>query len=207
MGALTSSQQHITRALSDLTNGTLSGPEQLIEAFYPELKRLAASKMRYGAADHTLQPTALVNELYLELLKVNALRSVKPKDSRERSAFFALAGQVMHWLLVRHTRRSSWRLEVLGVPESLADPSPGIQRLVELDRLLSELGAIDPQLRAVVELRVFEGMSIEECSTRLGCSVSTITRNWRYAKLWLRHQLGPEDGSSPAETGAQHDEP
>jgi RNA polymerase sigma factor (TIGR02999 family) len=195
------SQQHITQALSDLSNGTLSGPEQLIEAFYPELKRLAASKMRREASDHTLQPTALVNELYLELLKVNALRSVKPQDSRERSAFFALAGQVMHWLLVRHTRRRSWHVEVLGVPESLVDPSPGIQRLSELDRLLSELGAVDPQLRTVVELRVFEGLSIEECSARLGCSASTITRNWRYAKLWLRHQLSPEDESSPAQPG------
>jgi RNA polymerase sigma factor (TIGR02999 family) len=203
MGDLSISQQHITRAIADANNGTLSGPEQLIEAFYPELKRLAASKMRKEASDHTLQPTALVNELYLELVKVNALRPVKPQDSRERSAFFALAGQVMHWLLIRHTRRLSWRLEVPGIPESLADPSPGIQRLAELDRLLSELAAVEPQLRTVVELRVFEGLSIEECSARLGCSVSTITRNWRFAKLWLRHQLAPNDGSSSAQSGTE----
>ena len=191
MGDPIHSQERITRALSDAANRTLSGPEQLIEAFYPELKRLAASKMRRQSAEHTLQPTALVNELYLELLKVNALRSVKAQDSREKSAFFALAGQVMHWLLVRHTRRLSWQAEMQELPESLADSSAGLHRLAELDRLLGQLATVDPQLRTVVELRVFEGLSIEECSERLGCSVSTITRNWRYAKLWLRDRLGP----------------
>jgi RNA polymerase sigma factor (TIGR02999 family) len=191
----TPSQQRITRAWSDATNRTLSGPEQLIEAFYPELKRLAASKMRHEAADHTLQPTALVNELYLELLRANALRPVKQQDARQKSAFFALAGQVMHWLLIRHTRRLSWHAEMLELPDSLADHSRDTQRLVELESLLAELAAVDPQLRTVVELRVFEGLSIEECSERLGCSVSTITRNWRYSKLWLRNRLGPDSES------------
>jgi RNA polymerase sigma factor (TIGR02999 family) len=192
MNEPTSSQQRITRACSDATNRTLSGPEQLIEAFYPELKRLAASKMRHEAADHTLQPTALVNELYLELLRVNALRPVKQQDTGQKSAFFALAGQVMHWLLIRHTRRLSWHAEMLALPDTLADHSPDTQRLVELESLLAELAAVDPQLRTVVELRVFEGLSIEECAERLGCSVSTITRNWRYAKLWLRNRLAPD---------------
>ena len=192
------SQERITRALSDAANRTLSGPEQLIEAFYPELKRLAASKMKREAADHTLQPTALVNELYLELLKVNALRSVKSQDPRQKSAFLALAGQVMHWLLIRHTRRLSWHVEMAELPESLADSSAGIQRLTELDRLLGQLGAVDPQLRTIVELRVFEGLSIEECSERLGRSVSTITRNWRYAKLWLRDRLDPDGAAAEA---------
>ena len=191
-------QQRITRALSDAADRTLSGPEQLIEAFYPELKRLAASVMRRETSDHTLQPTALVNELYLELLKMDALRSVKSRDPRQKSAFFAMAGQAMRWLLIRHTRRLSRRVEMHELNESLADPSAGIQRLSELDRLLGQLAAVDPQLRAVVELRVFEGLSIEESSERLGCSVSTITRNWRYAKLWLRDQLAPEMASGEA---------
>jgi RNA polymerase sigma factor (TIGR02999 family) len=200
MGSLTESQQRISHVVSDLSNGTLSGPEQLIEAFYPELRRLAASKMRRETVDHTLQPTALVNELYLELLKVNALRPVKPKDLREKSAFFALAGQVMHWLLIRHTRRLSWQVELQQLPDSLPDPSFGLQRLMELDAILTQLAFVDPQLRAVVELRVFEGLSIEECSIRLGCSISTITRNWRYAKLWLRNRLAPggeDDAARP----------
>ena len=195
MGLTMESQQRISRAWSDLSHGTLSGPDQLIQAFYPELKRLAAAKMRREAADHTLQPTALVNELYLELLKVNALRSVKQSDSREKSAFFALAGQVMRWLLIRHTRRLSWQVEPVELPSALADPKPSIARLLEIEAILKELEAIEPQLRTVVELRVFEGLSIEECSVRFGCSVSTVTRNWRYAKLWLRNRLN-SDGLS-----------
>jgi RNA polymerase sigma-70 factor (ECF subfamily) len=191
MGYPGASQHRITQVLSEAANRTLSGPEQLIEAFYPELKRLAASKMRRQTPDHTLQPTALVNELYLELLKVSTLRSVKSRDPHDKSAFFALAGQVMHWLLVRHTRRLSWHAEMQELPECLADPSMGIQRLTELDRLLEELAAVDPKLRTVVELRVFEGLSIEESSERLDCSVTTVTRNWRYAKLWLRDRLAP----------------
>lgn len=194
----TPSQQRITHALADAANGTLSGPEQLIEAFYPELRRMAARKMRQEATDHTLQPTALVNELYLELLRAQALRSVKPQDTREKAAFFALAGQVMHWLLIRHTRRLSWHVETGGLPESLADPSPGTQGLAEIESMLSELAAFDPQLRVVVELRVFEGLSIEECAERLGCSESTITRHWRFAKRWLRDRMMPNKTSHSA---------
>jgi RNA polymerase sigma factor (sigma-70 family) len=120
---------------------------------------------------------------------------VKPQDTHQKSAFFALAGQVMHWLLIRHTRRLSWHAEMRALPDTLADHSPDTQRLVELESLLGELAAVDPQLRTVVELRVFEGLSIEECSERMGCSVSTVTRNWRYAKLWLRDRMAPDPGN------------
>ena len=77
------------------------------------------------------------------------------------------------------------------LPEALADSSIGIQRLTELDSLLEQLAMVDPQLRTIVELRVFEGLSIEESSERLGCSFRTVTRNWRYAKLWWRERLDP----------------
>ena len=153
------SQRLISRVVSDASNGTLHGPEQLVDAFYPELKRLAAAKMRRQPADHTWRPTELVSELYLELVKIDALRPVKSGDERERSAFFALAGQAMHWLLVRHTRRLSWKADREEIPASLADSAPGAHKLTELEDLLEGLAAIDAQLRSVVELRVFEGLS------------------------------------------------
>jgi RNA polymerase sigma factor (TIGR02999 family) len=193
MSDLNQSQQLISRAVSDATNGTLQGPQQLVDAFYPELRRLAAAKMRSQPAGHTWRPTELVSELYLELVKVNALRPVKSKDQREKSAFFALAGQAMHWLLVRHTRRLSWKADRQELPASLADSSPGAHKLAELEDLLEDLASIDHQLRLVVELRVFEGLSIEECAERLDCSVSTVTRNWRFAKRWLQGRLSPAE--------------
>ncbi|MCC6539289.1 MAG: sigma-70 family RNA polymerase sigma factor [Bryobacterales bacterium] len=184
-------QELIAQAVTNASNGTLSGPEQLVQAFYPELKRIAMARMRREAVGHPWQPTELVNELYLELLKVNALRPVKPKDSREKLAFLSLAGLVMRWLLVRETRRASWKAVMQELPPTLVDGgSPDVARLTELDDLLAQLAAIDPQLRRVVELRVFEGLSVQECSERLNCSLSTITRNWRYAKRWLQSRLG-----------------
>ena len=92
--------QHLGRTLENVSNGTLSGPDELIQAFYPELKRLAASKMRRESAEHSWQPTVLVNELYLELVKVKALRPVRPSDQNEKSAFFALAGTYNNRALV-----------------------------------------------------------------------------------------------------------
>ena len=191
MSDLNQSQRLISRAVLEATNGTLHGPQQLVDAFYPELRRLAAAKMRKQPSSHTWRPTELVSELYLELVKINALRPVKSKDQRERSAFFALAGQAMHWLLVRHTRRLSWKAEREELPASLADAAPGAHQLAELDDLLEGLASIDHQLRLVVELRVFEGLSIEECAERVGSSVSTVTRNWRFAKRWLQNRLSP----------------
>lgn len=105
----------------------------------------------------------------------------------------------MRWLLVRRTRRLSWKADVQELSMSLADESPSADLLVELDDTLDGLAAIDPQLRAVVELRVFEGLSIEECCERLGCSVSTVTRNWRFAKLWLQNRLASPGGPALAD--------
>lgn len=195
------SQQRISHLVADVTNNTLEGPQQLVEAFYPELKRLAIARMRRQPTDHTWQPTELVNELYLELVKVNALRPVKSKDPRDKSAFFALAGQAMHWLLVRHSRRLSWRAEVEELPLTLPDSSPGTHLLAELDTMLEDLAAIDPRLRSVVELRVFEGLSLEECGERLGCSVSTMTRSWRFAKRWLRDRLSSAGSRTTMKAG------
>ena len=189
--AQTTSHQEIAQAVQDAANGTLSGPNQLIQAFYPELKRLAATKMRGGTPNLSWQPTLLVNELYLELVKMKALRPVNPRDPSEKSAFFALAGQVMRWLLVRHARLLSSKTEKQELPVSLAFDSPGVDSVAHVDDLLAKLSAIDPQLRSVVELLVFEGLSIEESAVRLGCSARTVNRHWRFAKVWLRQHLFP----------------
>lgn len=181
--------QNLSRLVADATNGTLIGADRLVEVFYPELKRLAASKMRREPSGHTWQPTVLVSELYLELTRFRGLRGVDPKDERARAAFFALASQVMHRLLIRHTRPLRWKASQVELAPDLTGQNDGLEGLAQMEALLAKLAAIDPQLRTVVELRVFEGLPAEEIATRMNCSVRTVTRYWRFAKSWLEAQM------------------
>jgi RNA polymerase sigma factor (TIGR02999 family) len=186
-----SAADEISRLVTDATNGALAGPDQLVQAFYPELKRIAAARMRRERYDHTWQPTVLVNELYLELVKIKALRPVQPEDPQQKLAFLALAARVMHWLLVRHTRPLSWKAKQEELTFALALDTPGADSMAQLEDLLDKLADIDPQLRSVVELRVFEGLTVEEIAGRLGCSPRTVTRNWTFARHWLQNLLFP----------------
>lgn len=190
--------QDLSRLIADATNGTLIGADRLVEAFYPELKRLAASKMRREPSGHTWQPTVLVSELYLELTRFQGLRKVDPKDDRARAAFFALASQVMHRLLIRHTRPLSWQATQVELSPATPGKDHGMERLAEMEELLTNLAAIDPQLRTVVELRVFEGLPAEEIATRMNCSARTVTRYWRFAKSWLQSKMGGAGGGDDA---------
>jgi RNA polymerase sigma factor (TIGR02999 family) len=182
--------EQIAKLVLDSTSGTLAGPEQIVEAFYPELRRLAAAKMRHVAPGHTWQPTALVSELYLELVRMKSLRPVRPDDQQGKLAFFALAAQAMHWLLVRHTRPLSKQARKEELSWSLADAAAtGFDSITKIDDLLTGLEQFDPELRAVVEMRVFEGLSLEETAMRLGRSSRTVTRHWQFAKAWLEERL------------------
>ena len=153
---------------------------------------MAAIKMRKEVPDHSWQPTVLVNELYLELLKIKQLRPVDPANRGQKAAFFALAAQVMHCLLVRHTRPLKWKAEHVELPETMASGAAGVDRLIYLEDLLSTLSGFDPQLRIIVELKVFEQLSELEIAGRLNCSVRTVSRHWSFAKSWLQSKLYPE---------------
>src|SRR4051794_35920802 len=130
---------------------------QLVDVFYPELRRIAAARMRAERPDHTLQPTAVVHQLYLELVKVKALRPASSDGEGEKAAFLGLAAYLMKRLLIHHARPLSKRAEKAELAD-LPVPEPGNQHsLVEIDDVLNRLAAINPALRRVVELRVFEG--------------------------------------------------
>ena len=139
---------------------------------------------------HTLQATALVNEAYLRLIKVKAVRW------QNRAHFFAMSARVMRRILVDSARargndkrgggvRKVTFDEAFVVPESGAD-------LVALDDALQALEAIDPRKCQVVELRFFGGLSIEETGEALQVSPDTVKRDWRFAKLWLLRELRGE---------------
>ena len=176
------------RLLDDLHKGNRAALDQMMPEVYAELRRLAEGYMQRERPQHTLQPTALVNEAYLRL--VNA-KSVQWQD---RAHFFALCAQMMRRILVDYARsRARFKRggAALKVPldESLAVPSKQDVDLVKLDDALHALAALDDRKARAVELRYFGGLSVEETAEVLGVSVSTIMNDWKMAKAWLFREL------------------
>ena len=186
----------IARLMADFRKGDRAAASQLIELLYPELRRLAAAKMRAERAEHTWQPTVLVNELYLALVRTNALAGDPSDEEEERAAFLRLSGHVMRHLLIDHARplyRRAAKVELQEAPGWRASENDSLQFVEET---LSRLAAVDPKLRTVIELRVFEGLTGEEIARRLGCSPRTAASYWSFAKNWLAKELGNSKGSA-----------
>lgn len=173
-------------------SGDRQAAADLVDLFYPELKRLAAARMSNENAGHTWTPTVLVNELYLELVKIRALRDAA-EDENERQSFLSLAGFIMRRLLIHHSRplyRKAQKVdaEVLNQrPSGGGDSSP--DSLAQIEGMLKRLEEIDPQLRRIVEMRVFEGRAMKEIAEVAGCSERTAQSRWSFARRWIEHEL------------------
>jgi RNA polymerase sigma factor (sigma-70 family) len=126
------------------------------------------------------------------LIRIRALPASDAEGDHEREAFFGLAAFMMRRLLAHHSRPLSSRARKVEVAEAAGLPASSEQSLREIEDTLSRLSAIDPTLRAVVEMRAFEGLSREEIAQRLGCSVRTVARHWEFAQHWLRQNYAPE---------------
>jgi len=175
----------VARLMASFRNGDQEAAGRLVELFYPELRRIAAARMRAERPDHTLQPTAVVHQLYLELVKVKALRPASSGGADEKAAFLGLAAYLMKQLLIHHARPLSKRAEKAELLDLSGPPSPAEHSLVEIDDVLNRLAAINPALRRVVELRVFEGLTREEIAREMGCGTATVARHWSFARNWL----------------------
>jgi RNA polymerase sigma factor (TIGR02999 family) len=168
---------------------------ELLPQVYDELRRLAAARLAHEAPGQTLDATGLVHEAYLRL--------VGPADERrwkDRGHFFAAAAQAMRHLLVDHARRK--RREKHGggrrhveLGESVPAPSGPERDLLALDEALNKLAAEDPEAAAVVQLRYFGGLSVEEAAEALGTSRATAYRHWAFARAWLLHELSGDPPS------------
>lgn len=183
----------ITELLNAWQSGDRAALDRLVELVYPELEESAQRAMRRERESHTLEPTALVNEVYLRLQETGGLRL------EERSQFFAFAAGLMRRILVEHARakRAQKRggkvshISVEGV--DLAAAEPAIDPLV-LEEALKALEEVDPRLVRVVELRVFAGFKEEEIATALGIGRATVQRDWSMAKRVLARHLSESGG-------------
>jgi RNA polymerase sigma factor (TIGR02999 family) len=162
--------------------------DRLMPLVYDELHRLARRYMRDEPAGHTLQPTALVNEAYLRLVDVERIQL----DSRAH--FFALAARMMRRLLVDAARargndKRGGRIRKVALDDASGVPAEPGFGLDDLDEALRKLESIHPRKVRVVELRFFGGLSVEQAADALNVSTDTVKRDWRFAKLWLLHEL------------------
>jgi RNA polymerase sigma factor (TIGR02999 family) len=180
-------RDHVSELMQAFRGGDREAGAKLTELFYPELKRMAARHLMRERPGHSWQPTLLVNELYLELSKIKALRSGDKEYNDDKAAFFALAGHLMRRLLIHHARPLSHKAIKVPVWEDMqAEPE---QNLTEIDSLLAQLEAINPAARTVLEFKVFEGCTAEEIAKRMGCAPVTVHRHWKFAKRWLETKM------------------
>ena len=177
-----------TGLLLSWSQGDSGALDQLVPLVHAELHRLAVNYMRRERANHTLQPTALVNEAYLRLMDVTRIRW------QDRAHFLAVAAQTMRRILVdfarqRHSQKRGGDLVQLSLDEA---PDVGLEPtvdLVALNEALSTLASFDPRMSQVVELRFFGGLTVDEAATVLDVSAETVMRDWKLAKAWLLREL------------------
>ena len=189
-----STDSEFTLLLAQVAKREEGAAAKLIPIVYDELRRLANSYMRREGEYHTLQPTALVHEVFLKLVQQ---RSINWKG---RSHFFAIAAQMMRRILVDHARARLRDKRGAGDrPIPLDDvfifaPERSLD-LVKLDRSLDRLAELDDRQCKVVELRFFGGLTVEETAEALGVSPKTVKRDWRMAKAWLHGDLKTDHDS------------
>lgn len=174
----------VTQLLARVREGDRAAESHLFDLLYQDLRRLASALLKTERRNHTLQPTALVNEAYLRLFGNLA------QPIRDRHHFIAVASQVMRRLLVDHARGKRARKRGLGVtPETLTelvayDPrSP--EQLILIDEMLTRLAEWDARQCRVIELRFFGGLTEREIADVLGVSERTVKRDYRFGQAWL----------------------
>lgn len=178
----------ITPLLLRWSQGDQVALSLLMPIVYQELHRLAQSYLRRERANHTLQPTALINEAYLRLVKQDA------PEWQSRSHFFGVAARLMRQILVEYARthaaakRGGGEVE-LSLDEVWMYSDEKAAELVALDDALIAMAAFDERKVQIIELRYFGGMSLEETATILGLSVATIGHETRLARAWLYKEM------------------
>lgn len=185
----------LTGLLADVSSGNRTAVDRLTPVLYEELRALAAGMMRRERSDHTLQATALVHEAYAKLIDQTRV------NWQNRAHFFAVAAQAMRRILVDHARRHGvlkrgGERAKLSLDGQLVAECEQVVDLVALDEALERLAAREPLQARIVEMRFFAGLSVDETGEALGMSASTVEREWRCARVWLRQVLADDEDTA-----------
>ncbi len=185
---MASSEHQITDILHNWSHGDPEALGKLMPIVFDELRRIAAGYFEQEGKGHTLQPTALVNEVYLKLV---GRRSVQWKN---RAHFFGFAAELMRRILVDHARSRKTAKRGSGAPrisldESIALPETPDLDLLALDDALNSLTELDPRQSRIVELRFFAGLTVDEIAEVMKISSTTVKREWKTARVWLYRQI------------------
>jgi RNA polymerase sigma factor (TIGR02999 family) len=185
------SRHVITGLLRAWSDGDRTALDRLVPLVEGELRRLARGYMRRERKNHTLQATALVNEVFLRLTDASRL------EWQDRAHFLAISARLMRQVLVDHARSRGYAKRGGGAQRVSLDETTLVASersidLVALDRALEGLAALDRRRSQVVELRYFGGLNVEETAHVLHVSAETVKRDWRLAKLWLLRELSED---------------
>ncbi|MEJ2147048.1 MAG: ECF-type sigma factor [Acidobacteriota bacterium] len=186
----------ITRLLAQIAEGNTLAAEELIPLVYNELRLVARAHLSRESRGDLPQPTELVHEAYLRLIKD------QPLKLENRRHFFAAAGEAMRRILIERARRAARKIhggefERVSFGDFQAPGTPKTEELLALDEALERLEARDALMGDVVKLRFFVGMSIQETADALGISTRSVNRFWTGARAWLQREIsGPAKGDS-----------
>ena len=180
----------VTSVLHKISAGVDGAHDQLFELVFQDMRAMANRMMSQQPADHTLQPTAIVNEAAMRLLSDQDLGK-----NASRRLFFWTAARAMRRVLVDHARKrsalrrgGSQKPVALDVTIEFIESSSGID-LIDLDEALNELRDTNERHAEIVTLRFFGGLELKEIANQLNVSLSTVEKDWRLARIWLRRRL------------------
>jgi len=183
------SSADVTQLLQRWSRGDAAAADRLVPIVYAQLRRMASRHLRQERNDHTLSPTALVNELYMRLV------DQRRTTWQNRAHFFGVAAQLMRRILVDYARAHAAEKRGAGltlIPLTDAEnesTEPILTDIIDVDNALERLARLDADQVRIVELRFFAGLTVEETALVLNRSERTVKREWRLAKAWLHREL------------------
>ncbi len=186
----------ITRLLLEMREGNPEAAPNLIPLVYDQLRRTARSLLRNERGDHTLQPTALVNDALMRLIGKECL------EWQSRAQFFAVSSKIMRHILIDHARahgadKRGGEFQKISLDHVFAYEWRQADSFLSLNQALDRLQEFDPRLCSVVEMRFFAGMTEEEISDVLKVSVRTVKRDWQFSRDWLYREMTRRSDRKP----------